>query len=209
MLGIAGWHRLEQELSGELKLQWGGSVAWFPPGPEAERLRNDLLSHQQWGYAARLLDEAALRRLLPKVSPGPIAAACHSEPEGAVDPIHAASVLLEKAHQFGAAVRYPCQVTGFDRGAVHTSQGVIDAGVVVLACGVNSPQLARLASVNVPLKDVPGVLVHTTPQPRLIGITSPVVLSKVPPMVAKSFELYNLDGSNGQGSDFLYFHSVR
>ena len=27
-LGLAGWRRLETELGGELKVQWGGSVAW-------------------------------------------------------------------------------------------------------------------------------------------------------------------------------------
>jgi len=167
MLGIAGWHRLEQELNGELKLQWGGSVAWFPPGSDAEQLRADVQHHQQWGYAARLLDHSEFRQLLPNVVPGKIAAACHSEPEGAVDPIHAVSVLLEQARQSGAEVRYPCQVTGFDR-SVHTSQGAIEADTIVLACGVNSPQLAQLAGLKVPLKDAPGVLVHTTPLPQII-----------------------------------------
>ena len=167
MAGIDGWHRLEQELAGDLQVQWGGSVAWFPPGPEAEQLRRDVLHHRQWGYAVRLLDESEVRNLLPHVAPGPIGVACYSEPEGAVDPIHAVSVLLQKARQFGAEVRYPCQVTGIGR-SVHTSQGIIEATAVVLACGVGSPQLAQLAGVNVPLKDAPGVLVHTTPQPQLI-----------------------------------------
>ena len=27
-VGLAGWRRLETELGGELKVQWGGSVAW-------------------------------------------------------------------------------------------------------------------------------------------------------------------------------------
>ena len=168
MLGIEGWRRLEQELAGDLEVQWGGSVAWFPPGREAEQLRRDVVQHRQWGYAVRLLDEAEVRRLLPHVSTGPVGVACHSEPEGAVDPIHAVSVLLEKARQHGGAdIRYPCQVTRFDR-TVHTSQGAIEADVVVLACGVDSPQLARLAGVNVPLKDAPGILVHTTPQRPVI-----------------------------------------
>jgi glycine/D-amino acid oxidase-like deaminating enzyme len=167
MLGIAGWHRLEQELNGALEVQWGGSVAWFPPGPDAEQLRADAQHHRQWGYAARLVDETELRRLMPHVSAGPIGAACHSEPEGAVDPIHAVTVLLAHACQFGAEVRYPCQVTGFDR-AVHTSQGAIEADTIVLVSGVNSPQLAQLAGVKIPLKDAPGVLVHTTPQRPLI-----------------------------------------
>jgi len=167
MLGIAGWHRLERELNGELKLQWGGSVAWFPPGPHAEQLSADVQHHRQWGYDARLVDEADLRQLLPHISPGAIGVACLSAPEGAVDPIHATSVLLEHARQSGADVRYPCQVTDFDR-AVHTSQGAIEADTIVLACGVNSPQLAQLAGVKVPLKDAPGILVHATPQPPVI-----------------------------------------
>ncbi|HTA70161.1 MAG TPA: FAD-dependent oxidoreductase [Bryobacteraceae bacterium] len=168
MASIDGWHRLEQELAGDLQVQWGGSVAWFLPGPEAEQLRRDVLHHRQWGYAVRLLDQAGVRELLPHVAPGPIGVACHSEPEGAVDPIHAVSVLLDKARQFGADIRYPCQVTRLDGAVVHTSQGVIEGHAVVLACGVDSPRLARLAGVNVPLKDAPGVLIHTTPQARLI-----------------------------------------
>ena len=167
MLGMAGWRRLEQELNGELKVQWGGSVAWLPPGPDADQLTGDVQHHHQWGYDARLIDEAELRRLLPNISPGPIGTACHSEPEGAVDPIHAVSLLLEKARQFGADVRYPCQVTSFDR-TVHTSEGAIEADTIVLACGVDSPPLGRLAGVNLPLKDAPGVLVHTAPLSPLI-----------------------------------------
>jgi glycine/D-amino acid oxidase-like deaminating enzyme len=173
MLGITGWHRLEQELNGGLKVQWGGSVAWFPPGPDADQLRRDVLHHRQWGYAVRLIDEAELRQLLPHVAPGPIGVACHSEPEGAVDPIHAVSVLLDKARQYGADVRYPCEVTAFDLAAgrvraAHTSHGAIDADIVVLACGVGSPQLAQLAGVSVPLKDAPGILVHITPDRPLL-----------------------------------------
>jgi glycine/D-amino acid oxidase-like deaminating enzyme len=105
--------------------------------------------------------------LIPHVSAGPIGVACHSDSEGAADPIHAVTVLLAHARQFGAEVRYPCQVTGLDR-AVHTSPGTIEADTIILACGVNSPQLAQLAGVKVPLKDAPGVLIHTTPQRPLI-----------------------------------------
>ena len=171
MLGIAGWHRLDKELSDELKVQWGGSIAWFPAGAEAEQLRSDVFHHQQWGYATRLLDEAGFHLLLPNITPGPVATACYSQPEGAVDPIHAVSVLLKHACRSGAEVRYPCQVTSLD-GAVRTSQGVIDADAIVLACGVGSPQLAQLAGVNLPLKDAPGVLVQTRP---LLPLTDRII----------------------------------
>lgn len=173
--GIAAWHRLQTELHGDINVQWGGSVAWFPPGQEADELRANVRNHQDWGYAVRLLDRAEVHQLLPAVSPGEIAAAaCHCEAEGAVDPMEALTVLLDKARQLGAEVRYPCEVTHLTIDthrvrSVETTAGSIETGTLVLACGVGSPRLAQMAAVRVPLKDSPGVLVHTAPAPRLIG----------------------------------------
>jgi glycine/D-amino acid oxidase-like deaminating enzyme len=171
--GMAAWRRLEIELDGQLNVQWGGSVAWFPPGPEADELRVNVRNHQAWGYAVHLISETELHRLLPLVSPGEIGAACHSEHEGTVDPLQALTVLLEKARGFGADVRFPCQVTGIRlRGSrvqsIQTTDGPLEASVFVLACGIDSPNLARMAGVDVPLKASPGVLLHTAPAPRLI-----------------------------------------
>ena len=171
---IQAWHRLEDEFEpGAFQSQWGGSVAWLPAGRESEELKRDIANHRDWGYAVRLMDPSEFRRLLPNVSPGEIALACHCEPEGAVDPTHAVSLLLEAARRFGADVRHPCRITGFDLAkdrihAVRTSQGSIQTETVVLACGTGSPPLAQLAGVRVPLKDAPGILVHTAPQPSLI-----------------------------------------
>jgi glycine/D-amino acid oxidase-like deaminating enzyme len=158
VLGMAEWRRLEIDLDGELKVQWGGSVAWCPSGPEAEELRQNVHDHQQWGYATQLIHEEELRRLLPAVSPGACDAACYCEQEGAVDPVDAASLLLRKAREFGAELQCPREVTTLD----------LEAGTIVLACGVDLPRLAQMAGVHAPLKDSPGVLVHTAPLPRLI-----------------------------------------
>jgi glycine/D-amino acid oxidase-like deaminating enzyme len=171
--GIAAWRRLEIELGGELNVQWGGSVAWFPPGPEADELRVNVRNHQEWGYAVQPISEAEFQRLLPLVSPGEIGAACHSEHEGAVNPLQALTVLLEKARGFGVEVRFPCQATSVGiRGgrveSIQTADGPLEAGVFVLACGVGSPSLARMAGVDVPLKDSPGVLLHLASAQRLI-----------------------------------------
>jgi glycine/D-amino acid oxidase-like deaminating enzyme len=171
--GIAAWHRLQIELHGELKVQWGGSVAWFPPGPDADELRANIRNHQEWGYAVHSVSETELHGLLPQVTPGEFGAACHSEPEGVVDPLEAVTVLLAKARQLGAEVRFPCQVTGIHISgsrvkSLQTTDGTLEAGAFVIACGVGSPGLARMAGVDVPLKDSPGVLLHTAPAPRLI-----------------------------------------
>ncbi len=173
VLGIARWRHLEIELEGALKVQWGGSVAWFPPGPEAEELRRNVRSHQDWGYAVHSVDEAEFRELLPNVSPGEFAVAYHSKDEGSVDPLEALAVMLKSARQFGAEVRPGCEVAGFRLAggrvqSIVTRKGSLEADAFVLACGVGSPRLAEIAGMHVPLKDSPGVLVHTTSVPRLI-----------------------------------------
>jgi glycine/D-amino acid oxidase-like deaminating enzyme len=172
-LGLAGWRRLEIELGGELKVQWGGSVSWAPADATADDLRQNVRKHQEWGYATHLIDEDGFRRLLPNVTPGDFGAACHSEFEGAVDPVDALKALLRQVRELGGEVRYPLQADGLklENGrvtAIRAGEISVDAGTVVLASGVATQQLAEMAEVSIPLKESQGVLVHTRPQPKLI-----------------------------------------
>jgi len=171
--GIAAWRRMEDELPVTLKVQWGGSVAWFPSGADADALRDNVRHHSAWGYAVRLIDEKELRGLLPNVSPGEIGAACHSELEASVDPLDALGVLLGHARHYGARILAGCEVAALllEDGrvrAVQTNAGTLEANTVVLAAGVNSPRLAQMAGIRIPLKDSPGVLIHTEPTEPII-----------------------------------------
>jgi glycine/D-amino acid oxidase-like deaminating enzyme len=171
-LGMASWRRLEKELGGELKVQWGGSVSWQAAG-DGDHLRDQVRRHQEWGYAAHLIEEDEFRRLLPNVAPGDFGAACHSEFEGAVDPVDALKALLRQVRELGGEVRYPFAVdalkmAGGRVAGVGGSEGSVDAEVVVLASGVATGRLAETAGVSVPLQESLGVLVHTRPQPKLI-----------------------------------------
>jgi glycine/D-amino acid oxidase-like deaminating enzyme len=171
--GVAGWRRLEIELGGELKVQWGGSVAWAGADGTAEQLRANVRRHQEWGYATHLIDEEEFRHLLPNVSPGEFGAACHCEFEGAVDPIDALKALLRQIRERGGEVRYPLEADGLklEGGrvtAIRAGESSVDADIVVLASGVATQRLAEMADVSIPLKESRGVLVHTRPQPKLI-----------------------------------------
>jgi glycine/D-amino acid oxidase-like deaminating enzyme len=173
LLGIAGWHRLQSELHGALHIQWGGCMEWYPPGPDADRLRADVRNHHAWGYDTRLVAEPEFRQLLPGVVSGPLEAASFSAQEGALDPMHAVNVLLGAGKASGVRVFYPCEVTGLEVSAGHiraveTIQGRFAADVFVLACGLDSAFLARMAGLEVPLRSTPGVLAHTAPMPRLL-----------------------------------------
>jgi glycine/D-amino acid oxidase-like deaminating enzyme len=172
-LGLAGWRRLEIELGGELKVQWGGSVSWAPADSTADDLRENVRRHQEWGYATHLIDEEEFRRLLPNVTPGDFGAACHSEFEGSVDPVDALKALLRQVRELGGEVQYPLQADGLklESGrvtAIRAGEISVDADIVVLASGVATQRLAEMVEVSIPLKESQGVLVHTRPQPKQI-----------------------------------------
>ncbi|HTB18053.1 MAG TPA: FAD-binding oxidoreductase, partial [Bryobacteraceae bacterium] len=165
--------RLEIELGGELKVQWGGSVSWAPADQTAEDLKENVRRHQEWGYASHLMDEEEFHRLLPNITPGDFGAACHSEFEGAVDPLDALKALLRQVRELGGEVRYPFPADGLklEGGrvtAIRAGESSLDGATFVLAAGIATQQLAAMAEVDIPLKESQGVLVHTRPQPKLI-----------------------------------------
>lgn len=172
LFGILGWRRWSLEMA-DLRVQWGGSVQWAA-GNEAERLRQNVRRVEQWGYAAHLIEEAEIPGLLPGVVAGAMDAACFAEQEGTVDPMEALSTVLTNTQRMGAKIEYPCEVTGISisggrvRG-VETSRGKMEADFLVLAAGVDTERLARMAQVRVPLKESPGLLAHTAPAARVLN----------------------------------------
>lgn len=66
-----------------------------------------------------------------------------------------------------------CAVTGISVAGrrvtgVQTTRGTVETDFLVLAAGVDTPALARMVQVNVPLKESPGVLAHTAPTGRIL-----------------------------------------
>ncbi len=187
-LGIEAWQQLDRELPEQLPLQWGGSLEWYGDQKRAGEFRDEIRHHQAWGYPAHVIDEAALRALEPRIQPGPVAIGAHAELEGSVDPVRVTEVLLERAKREGAHIVYPAEVTGLAERegrlrAVRTNAGDFEADVLIVACGTDTPRVASMAGIRVPLKDSPGVLVHTPPQPRLLQrvVLSPLAHMKQKP----------------------------
>lgn len=173
-LGVAAYARLEQELGEPGLVQWGGAVEWYTNDKNASMLRAEVKAMQAWGDAIRLIDAAELATLEKHVQPGALAAAAFAEQEGGVNPVGVAEAMIRKARSFGAQTVYPAEVTGmtFRNGrlrALQTTTGEVAADCVVVACGVGTPRVAAFAGLTVPLRDAPGILALTTPQPRLVN----------------------------------------
>lgn len=172
-LSALGYRHLERELGGDLEVQWGGSLEWYGVSDRARWLRQQVASHQAWGYATRLVDLAEFRALEKNVEPGEVLAAAHSAEEGSIDPVRATEVLVSHAQKAGARFSFPCEVTGIDQrwgklAGLRTSTGDVELDALVIAAGVDTPRLASMIGVDVPLIESPGVLAHCEPAERLI-----------------------------------------
>jgi glycine/D-amino acid oxidase-like deaminating enzyme len=172
-LGALGYRALERELGGDLQVQWGGSLEWYQEADRARWLRQEVASHQRWGYSTRLIDLSEFKTLEKNVEPGEVMAASWSEEEGSLDPVRAAEVLVDHARRQGARVEFPCEVTAIDQDwgklkGVRTTAGDFELDVLVIAAGVDTPKLGAMVGVEVPLVDSPGVLAHAKPAERLV-----------------------------------------
>ena len=180
-LGIEAWRELHAEIGAELPVRWGGSLEWTNTSERAARQAEAMRRFQAWGYPIHLIDEKQLRALEPNVVPGAVASATHAEIEGSADPVGATEVIMARAARAGATIVYPVEVNGLDLAngrlrAVKTTTGPVDADILVIACGVDTPRVAAMAGLTVQLTRSPGILFHTPPQPPVIDriLLSPI-----------------------------------
>ena len=180
-VALGAWHDLHREIGPELPVLWGGTVEWTSAPDRAARDAEALKRFQGWGYPTYAIDEQRLRALEPTIVPGPVAAATYSESEGNADPVGVTDIVLARAEKAGARVRYPVELTGVDTRdgrlrSIRTSDGDLEADVLVIACGVDTPRVAAMAGISVRLTRSPGILVHTAPQPRVLNhiVLSPI-----------------------------------
>ena len=181
LMGIQAWRELHADIGADLPVRWGGSVEWTSTADRAARQAETARRYQTWGYPLRFIDEKRLRALEPNIVPGIVTGATHAEIEGAADPVGATEVILARAVRAGARVVYPSEVVGLDRPngklrAVRTTQGDVEADVLVIACGTDTPKVAAMADLRVQLTRSPGILFHTPPQPIVVDriLLSPI-----------------------------------
>jgi glycine cleavage system aminomethyltransferase T len=104
---------------------------------------------------------------------------------GVVDSLRAGTIMRERAVEMGAlTISAATEVLGLDVvdgriTRVRTDKGDIEAGVVVVACGVWSPRIARMAGASIPLSPAVHQMISVGPVPQFADtsgeITFPIV----------------------------------
>ncbi len=138
-----------------------------------EELRRRVASAKAWGVEpVSLVTPAEVKELVPFIDESVIIGGFYSPGVGVVDSLRAGTLMREEAQQAGAlTVAANIEVTGIDTEGgrvkrVRTTTGDIETETVVIACGVWSPLLARMAGASIPLTPAVHQMIDIGPVPR-------------------------------------------
>ena len=140
-----------------------------------EELRRRMGSAKAWGVeGCRLITPAEIKDLVPYVNESILLGGFYTPSVTVVDSLRFGTIMRERAQERGAEIRANTEVTGIDVEdgrvrRVRTTRGDIDADVVVIAGGVWSPRLGRMAGAAVPLTPAVHQMIDVGPVPRFLA----------------------------------------
>lgn len=122
-----------------------------------EELRRRMTSAKVWGIESHLLTPSEIKEMVPFIEEDVILGGFYTPSVSVVDSLQAGTLMRESAMSKGALTVSPnTEVLDIEteRGrvkAVITDRGRVEAEYVVIACGVWSPRIARMAGATIPL----------------------------------------------------------
>lgn len=122
-----------------------------------EEFNRRMTSAKSWGIEAELLTPAQVKELVPFINDEIILGGYYTPSVSVVDSLQTGTLMREEAQKAGVLQVFAnTEVLDIEveRGvvkAVVTDKGRIEADHVVIACGVWSPRIAKMAGANIPL----------------------------------------------------------
>jgi glycine cleavage system aminomethyltransferase T/glycine/D-amino acid oxidase-like deaminating enzyme len=146
-----------------------------------QELTRRVTSSKSWGIEPiELLTAAQVKQKVPFIDEGVILGGAYWPGVGVVDSLEAGTLMRRKAQELGALTVVPgVEVTRLDTvngriKRVRTDSGDIEAETVVIACGVWSPRIARMAGASIPLTPAIHQMIDIGPVAAFEHITDPV-----------------------------------
>ncbi|MGQ0848673.1 MAG: GcvT family protein [Actinomycetota bacterium] len=143
-----------------------------------EELRRRMGSAKNWDMEAQLVSPAEIRELVPFINEKILLGGAYYPTVSAVDSLRAGTIFRENAQAKGALQTFAnTEVLELETEshsfhgprirAVVTDRGRIEAEYVVIACGVWSPRIARMAGATIPLSPAVHQMIDVGPIPIL------------------------------------------
>jgi len=143
-----------------------------------QELHRRMSSAHAWGVDdVSMVTPAEIKQLVPFIDESILLGGFHSPGVGVVDSLRAGTIMRERAVEAGSLhISANTEVLGIDvEGGrvrlVRTTRGDIETEVVVVACGVWSPAIARMAGSSIPLTPAVHQMIDIGPVPRFASST--------------------------------------
>ncbi|MHB8468650.1 MAG: GcvT family protein [Gaiellaceae bacterium] len=160
-----------------------------------EELRRRMASAKAWGVEdVKLVTPAEVKELVPFLDESVIVGGFYTKSVAVVDSLRFGTLMREQAVAAGALQAFAnIEVLGIDvEGGnvtrVRTDRGDVETGTVVIACGVWSPRIARMAGASIPLTPAVHQMIDVGPVPRFLGSKTAVDFPIVRDMDTNMYE---------------------
>ena len=171
----------------------GIEVARLPE--RMEEFKRRITSGKSWGVEGmELLSPNEVKERVPFINEKIILGGFYTEGVGTVDSLRAGTLMREYGQSIGALVTVAnCEIRGLEvaNGRIHTvrtNKGDIRADTVVIACGIWSPRIARMAGANIPLTPAVHQMISVGPVPQFAHTTGEIEFPIVRDMDTNMYE---------------------
>ena len=169
---VEAFSRFSERPGGDIDFRQVGYLFLLDRSEDVAVFEASVAVQNELGVPSRLLEPAEALELSPLAGIEGVLAATFCPLDGHASPEAVAQGYAAGARAHGANVLTGCEAVSVDVDAgdvrrVVTTDGAIEAGVVVCAAGVWSPALARTAGVELPVEPIYREVVTTGPAPGL------------------------------------------
>lgn len=193
LAGLQIYRELEGELGADLEFSSAGGMILIENDGEMLVMERIVRLQREAGLDVRLLDRREAMGRQPMVSPH-ILGATYWDGDSEVNPMRVCLCMAAAARSLGARFLLNTRVTGLlnENGricGVETPQGKIKSGAVLLSAGAWTPDLGKMAGINIPITPRKGQILVSQPLPPLVRgnvLSGSYIASKHNPELAKS-----------------------
>ena len=166
-----------------------------------EELKRRMASSKSWGIeGVRLLTPTEIKEMVPFINESILLGGFYTPGVGVVDSLQAGTLMRQAAQEMGAlTIAAGVEVTGVDTEEgrvtrVRTDQGDIEAEYVVIACGIWSPRIAKMAGASIPLTPAVHQMIDIGPVPMFANAKTEVDYPIVRDMDTNMYERQHGNG---------------
>ena len=162
------WRTLETDLGADLGVRRRGGLMVAETEEDLALLDRKSRLERPFGIETEIVTTRDLLRLSPHLSER-LAGAAYCPEEGFANPLLVAPAYVRAAARHGARVRRHARVVGVERTGtrgfrVRTAAGTVEAGRIVCAAGAQTPEIAAMIGLKLPI--VPHALQVMVTEPR-------------------------------------------